>query len=112
MTKLFRATICASLLLAGAAALVHAAESRPNILFLFADDWAWPHASCLGTPVVKTPTFDRIAKEGVLFRNAHTVKDLDARLMALLNATDDPRATGGGDEFDGYGTAQPAAKRK
>ena len=45
---------------------------RPNILFLFADDWAWPHASCLGTPVVKTPTFDRIAKEGVLFRNAHT----------------------------------------
>jgi arylsulfatase A-like enzyme len=39
---------------------------------LFADDWAWPHASCLGTPVVKTPTFDRIAKEGVLFRNAHT----------------------------------------
>ena len=49
-----------------------AAAPRPNILFLFADDWAWPHASCLGTPVVKTPTFDRLAKEGVLFRNAHT----------------------------------------
>lgn len=44
---------------------------RPNLLFLFADDWAWPHASSLGDPVVKTPTFDRIAREGVLFRNAH-----------------------------------------
>ena len=51
----------------------HAAtpQSRPNILFLFGDDWAWPHASCLGTPGVKTPAFDRLAREGVLFRNAH-----------------------------------------
>jgi arylsulfatase A-like enzyme len=50
-----------------------AAESRPNILFLFGDDWAWPHASCLGASGIKTPTFDRLAKEGVLFRNAHVV---------------------------------------
>lgn len=49
------------------------APQRPNILFLLADDWAWPHASCLGCPVIKTPTFDRVAKEGVLFRNAHAV---------------------------------------
>ena len=47
--------------------------SRPNILFLFGDDWAWPHASCLGAPGIRTPTFDRLAKEGVLFRNAHVV---------------------------------------
>ncbi len=46
---------------------------RPNILFLFADDWAWPHASCLGDPVIKTPTFDRLVREGVMFRNAHVV---------------------------------------
>lgn len=48
-----------------------AEPSRPNILFLFADDWAWPHASCLGMPEIQTPTFDRLAREGVLFRNAH-----------------------------------------
>jgi N-sulfoglucosamine sulfohydrolase len=47
------------------------APRRPNILFLLADDWAWPHASCLGYAAVKTPTFDRLAREGVLFRNAH-----------------------------------------
>jgi len=45
---------------------------RPNIVFLLADDWGWPHASCLGDPVVKTPTFDRIVREGVMFRNAHS----------------------------------------
>lgn len=45
-------------------------ERRPNILLAIADDWGYPHASCYGDPVVKTPTFDRLAREGVLFRNA------------------------------------------
>ena len=44
---------------------------RPNILFCIADDWGWPHAGAYGEPVVKTPTFDRIAKEGVLFHHAY-----------------------------------------
>lgn len=66
--------LVAALLLAPLTAL-HAADTparqRPNILFLLADDWAWPHASCLGTPGIATPTFDRLAREGVMFRNAH-----------------------------------------
>jgi len=45
-------------------------EKLPNILLLLADDWSYPHAGALGDKVVKTPTFDRIAKEGVLFENA------------------------------------------
>jgi len=47
-----------------------AAAQRPNILLCIADDWAWPHASIYGDPVVRTPTFDRIARQGVLFTNA------------------------------------------
>lgn len=43
---------------------------KPNILFAIADDWGWPHAGAYGDPVVKTPVFDRIANEGVLFTNA------------------------------------------
>jgi len=49
---------------------------RPNIVFCFADDWG-RYASAYrkandNTPnaVVKTPNFDRIASEGVLFNNA------------------------------------------
>ena len=45
--------------------------NRPNILFCFADDWGWPHAGAYGDPVVKTPAFDRLAKEGVLFQHAY-----------------------------------------
>jgi arylsulfatase A-like enzyme len=44
---------------------------KPNILFCIADDWGWPHASAYNDPVVKTPTFDRLAKEGVLFDHAY-----------------------------------------
>ena len=46
-------------------------DERPNILLAIADDWGWPHASAYGDPVVKTPTFDRLAREGVLFNNAY-----------------------------------------
>jgi N-sulfoglucosamine sulfohydrolase len=47
-----------------------ASQKRPNILFCLADDWSWPHASIAGDKVVKTPTFDRVARQGVLFENA------------------------------------------
>lgn len=53
------------------------ADDRPNILFAFADDWgryasAYAQLDGSGTvnDVVRTPNFDRIAKEGVLFRSA------------------------------------------
>jgi len=46
---------------------------RPNILFAIADDWGWPHASIHGDTVVKTPTFDSIARNGMLFENAFAI---------------------------------------
>ncbi len=47
------------------------AFKKPNIVFLIADDWSYPHAGAYGDPVVRTPTFDRLAKEGALFKNAY-----------------------------------------
>ncbi|MCB9769519.1 MAG: sulfatase [Candidatus Omnitrophica bacterium] len=47
------------------------AQNRPNILFALADDWGWPHAGAYGDAVVKTPTFDRLANQGVLFEHAY-----------------------------------------
>jgi len=46
------------------------APERPNILFCIADDWSWPHAGAYGDKAIQTPTFDRLAAEGVLFANA------------------------------------------
>jgi len=43
---------------------------RPNILFCISDDQTWLHCSAYGSKMVKTPHFDRVASEGVLFSNA------------------------------------------
>ncbi len=60
-----------------AAELLAATPKRPNILFCFADDWgryASAYAQVDGRPspnqVVKTPNIDRVARGGVLFKNA------------------------------------------
>lgn len=47
-------------------------EVRPNILFAIADDWSYPHAGAYGCTWVKTPGFDRVAREGILFNRAYT----------------------------------------
>jgi N-sulfoglucosamine sulfohydrolase len=45
-------------------------KKRPNILFCISDDQSWLHAGAMGDPVVKTPAFDRVAREGILFTHA------------------------------------------
>ncbi len=47
------------------------ATDSPNILFAIWDDVSYPHVSASGSGMVSTPAFDRIAAEGVLFRNAY-----------------------------------------
>jgi|CXWL01.1.fsa_nt_gi arylsulfatase A-like enzyme len=48
------------------------AETRPNILFCIADDASYAHFSANGCTWVKTPAFDRVAREGLLFQQAYT----------------------------------------
>jgi hypothetical protein len=43
---------------------------RPNILFCLGDDISFPHMGAYGCSWVKTPAFDRVASEGILFMNA------------------------------------------
>jgi N-sulfoglucosamine sulfohydrolase len=62
------AALCASL---ASSRSLAATAARPNILFAIADDWG-AHAGAYGTPWVKTPAFDRVAREGLLFKNAFT----------------------------------------
>tara|TARA_R110002096_G_scaffold11515_4_gene42334 strand:- start:189 stop:1577 length:1389 start_codon:yes stop_codon:yes gene_type:complete len=44
-----------------------AESAKPNIVFIFADDWGWGDLSCHGHPYVKTPNIDRLAREGTDF---------------------------------------------
>jgi N-sulfoglucosamine sulfohydrolase len=47
-------------------------KQRPNILFAIADDASFPHMGAYGCSWVKTPAFDRVASEGILFSNCYT----------------------------------------
>jgi arylsulfatase A-like enzyme len=44
--------------------------TRPNILLVIADDWSYPHAGVYGDRTVSTPSFDRLASQGVRFTHA------------------------------------------
>ncbi len=48
------------------------AHDPPNILVCIADDASWPHMSAYGTSWIKTPAFDKVATEGILFTRAYT----------------------------------------
>jgi len=69
-TPLVTLVTLAAALVGQCAAVGAPAAPRPNILFCIADDWGWPDAGAYGDPIVKTPGFDRVAREGVLFQNA------------------------------------------
>jgi arylsulfatase A-like enzyme len=73
-------------LAAGAApGLSAAAARRPNILFVFADQLRAQSLGCYGNREVKTPHLDRLAREGMLFRNtlANTPVCCPARAILL-----------------------------
>ena len=68
-----RTFLASSAALLGAAALRARrpqAERAPNVLLCISDDQSWLHTGAGGDPVVRTPGFDRVAEEGVLFPHA------------------------------------------
>jgi arylsulfatase A-like enzyme len=60
------------------------AKRRPNILFAIADDWSFGHAGAYGVKWVKTPAFDRVARDGVLFTRAYTPNAKCAPSRAII----------------------------
>jgi arylsulfatase A-like enzyme len=94
-------------LMAGFQAGVASAEDAaapPNIIFIMSDDHAEQAISAYGSELVETPNIDRIAREGVLFRNAFVTNSICAPSRAVFltgkyshrNGLRDNR-----DEFDG-----------
>lgn len=49
--------------------VVHGGET-PNILFCISDDQSYAHAGANGDQVIRTPGFDRVAREGIRFSRA------------------------------------------
>jgi N-sulfoglucosamine sulfohydrolase len=59
-------------------------DTRPNILFAIADDWSFGHAGAYDCNWIKTPAFDRVAREGILFHRAYTPNAKCAPSRAII----------------------------
>jgi arylsulfatase A-like enzyme len=52
---------------------LHAQSSgRPNILFIFLDDFGWKDTSFMGSDFYETPHLDQLASEGMIFTQAYS----------------------------------------
>lgn len=47
-------------------------QTKPNVVFIYADDIGYGDLSCNGAKTIKTPNVDRLASQGVRFTNMHS----------------------------------------
>lgn len=60
------------------------AEKRPNIIFLLTDDHRWDALGAMGNPIIQTPNLDKLARQGVMFRNAYVTTAICAVSRASI----------------------------
>jgi len=59
-------------------------RKQPNIIFIMTDDHASHALSCYGSRINKTPNLDRLAKEGMLFKNCFCTNSICAPSRAVI----------------------------
>jgi len=58
--------------------------SRPNIIFIMADDMGYSDAGCYGQEVIQTPHIDRLAAEGMRFTQVYSGASVCAPARSVL----------------------------
>ncbi|MSU48197.1 MAG: arylsulfatase [Opitutus sp.] len=80
--------------------------SRPNIVFILADDLGWRDLRCYGSPWHDTPHLDRLARDGTRFTHGYAAAPICSASRAALLTGRSPARLG----FE-FVTKPPAAKR-
>ncbi|TSA35290.1 MAG: aryl-sulfate sulfohydrolase [Verrucomicrobiaceae bacterium] len=62
-----------------------AAEQRPNIVFILADDLGWTDTAVYGSKYYETPNIDRLAAQGMRFTNYHNCQNCAPTRSALMS---------------------------
>ncbi|RKU16663.1 sulfatase [Candidatus Poribacteria bacterium] len=61
-------------------------SSRPNVLFMIADDHRWDAIAGMGDPTVKTPTMDSLMARGTTFHQTHIMGSLSGAVCVPSRA--------------------------
>jgi arylsulfatase A-like enzyme len=75
-------TLCFLLFLLAAA--TQAAERKPNIVFILADDLGYGQLGCFGQKLIATPNLDRMAAEGMKFTQFYAGSTVCAPSRSVL----------------------------
>ena len=106
-----------SLMLAMATSATAADVTRPNILFIFADDHTTHALSAYNHPLklLETPNLDRIAREGMLFSRCMVTNSICGPSRAVVLAGKYSHLNGflqNGNRFDGSQQTFPKLLQK
>ncbi len=63
--------LCGILVSISSPDIARAAEARPNVVLILADDLGWADLGCYGSKFHQTPHLDRLASEGMRFTHAY-----------------------------------------
>ena len=81
-----------------------AAEKRPNIVFIMADDLGWTDVACFGSKYYETPNIDKLATQGMKLTRHHHCQNCQPTRAALMSGQYAARTgvytVGGIDRFD------------
>lgn len=88
------ASLSVSLVALGATAPAPAAISRPNIVFVLADDLGYRDLGCYGVKDIRTPVLDRLAADGVRFTQFYAAPECSPSRAALLTGRYQQRVGG------------------
>ncbi len=81
-------------------------DSRPNILFIMSDDHAYQAISAYSDHLIQTPNIDRLANEGILFKNACVTNSICAPSRATILTGKHTHINGKIDNLSAFDTTQ------
>jgi arylsulfatase A-like enzyme len=59
-------------------------ETPPNVIIFFTDDQGYEDVGCFGSPLIKTPNFDQMAKDGMRFTDFYSASAVCSPSRAAL----------------------------